>query len=91
MMSIVVAETCWAYMKYNKIVSSIYLVLIHQLSQWCTVQHTSKWQNNIFMDPYMWHNYKNMYKVLVILSTILFIGCLLNNTLTNSRLYTVSC
>jgi len=35
MMGIVVPETCWAYEKYNKIISSIYLVLIRQLSQWC--------------------------------------------------------
>ena len=41
MMGIVVPETCWACKKYNKIVSSIQLVLILQLSQWCTVQHTS--------------------------------------------------
>jgi len=43
MMGIVVPETCWAYNKYNKTVSSIYLVLILQLSQWCTVQHTSNY------------------------------------------------
>ena len=30
-MGIVVPETCWAYKKYNKIISSIYLVLILQL------------------------------------------------------------
>jgi len=30
MMGIVVPETCWAYKKYNKIISSIYLVLIIQ-------------------------------------------------------------
>jgi len=41
MMGIEVPETCWGYKKYNKIISSIYLVLILQLSQWCTVQHTS--------------------------------------------------
>ena len=37
MMGIVVPETCWAYNKYNKVISNIYLVLILQLSQWCTV------------------------------------------------------
>ena len=31
MMGIVVPETYWAYKKYNKIISSIYLVLILQL------------------------------------------------------------
>jgi len=41
MMGIVVPETCWAYKKYNKIISSIYKVLVLQLSQWCTVQQTS--------------------------------------------------
>ena len=41
MTGIVVAETCWAYKKYNKIISGIYLVLILQLSQWCTAQQTS--------------------------------------------------
>jgi hypothetical protein len=30
MMGIAVPETCWAYHKYNKIISSIYLVLIVQ-------------------------------------------------------------
>jgi len=42
MMGIVVPETCWAYKKYNKIISNIYLVLVLQLSQWCTVRHTSE-------------------------------------------------
>jgi len=41
MIGIVVPETCWAYKKYNKIISSIWLVIILQLSQWCTVQQTS--------------------------------------------------
>jgi len=41
MMGIVVPETCWAYKKYNKIISGMYLVFIFQLSQWCTVQQTS--------------------------------------------------
>jgi len=40
MMGIGVPETCWAYKKYNKIISSIYLVFVIQLSQWCKVQHT---------------------------------------------------
>jgi len=40
MMGIVVPETCWAYKKYNKIISSIYLVIILQSSQWRTVQQT---------------------------------------------------
>jgi hypothetical protein len=31
MMGIVVPETCWAYKKYNKIISGIYLVFILQL------------------------------------------------------------
>ena len=31
MISIVVPETCWAYKKYNKIISGIYLLLIRQL------------------------------------------------------------
>jgi len=30
MMGIVVPETCWAYKKYNRIISDIYLVLILQ-------------------------------------------------------------
>jgi len=42
MMGTVVPETCWAYKKYNKIISIIQLVFIFQLSQWCTVQQTSK-------------------------------------------------
>jgi len=33
MMGIVVPETCWAYKKYNKIISSIYLVVILQDSE----------------------------------------------------------
>jgi len=41
MMGIVVSETFWAYKKYNKIISNIQLVLILQLSHWCTVQQTS--------------------------------------------------
>ena len=32
MTGIVVPETCWTYKKYNKIISSIYLVFILQLS-----------------------------------------------------------
>jgi len=32
MMGIVVQETCWAYKKYNKIISVILLVFILQLS-----------------------------------------------------------
>ena len=43
MMGIVVPETCWAYKKYNKTISSIQLVLILLLSQRCTVQHTSNY------------------------------------------------
>jgi len=31
MMGIVVPETCWAYKKYNKIISSIWLVIVLQL------------------------------------------------------------
>jgi len=31
MMGIVVSETCWAYKKYNKISSGIYLVFVLQL------------------------------------------------------------
>ena len=30
MMGIVVPETCWAYKKYNKIISGVYLVFILQ-------------------------------------------------------------
>ena len=37
MMGIVVPETCWAYKKYNKIISNIYLVLILQLFVWIFV------------------------------------------------------
>jgi len=33
MMGIVMPETCWAYKKYNKIISGIKLVLILQLIQ----------------------------------------------------------
>ena len=40
MMGVIVPETFWAYKKYNKIISSIYLFPVLQLSQWCTVQHT---------------------------------------------------
>jgi len=31
MMGIVMLETCWAYKKYNKIISGIYLIFILQL------------------------------------------------------------
>jgi len=41
MMGIIVTETCWAYKKYDKIISGIYLVFILQLSQWCTVKQAS--------------------------------------------------
>ena len=41
MMGAVLPETCWAYKKYNKIISGIQLVFILQLSQWCTVKQTS--------------------------------------------------
>jgi len=41
MLGILVPETCWAYKKYNKIISGMYLAFILQLSQWCTVQQTS--------------------------------------------------
>ena len=44
MMGITVPETCWAYHKYNKTISGIYLVLILPLSQRCTVQHTLNFQ-----------------------------------------------
>lgn len=37
------------------------------------------------------YKYNNKYNVLVILSTVLFIGSSLKNTITNSRLYTVLC
>jgi len=47
MMGIVVPETCWAYKKYNKIISNNCLVFILQLSQQCTVQQTSKSAWNI--------------------------------------------
>jgi len=43
------------------------------------------------VDPYIRYKYNNKYIVFVILPTILFIDSLLNNTLTNSRHYTVSC
>ena len=45
MMGIVVPERCWAYKNYNKIIRSVYLVLILRLSQWCTVQNTSEFLN----------------------------------------------
>ena len=41
MMCIIAPETCWAYHKCNKTISSIKFVLILQLSQRCTVQFTS--------------------------------------------------
>ena len=50
MTGIVVPETCWAYKKYNTVISNIYLVLILQLLQWCTVQQTSKFWR-ILMSP----------------------------------------
>ena len=43
------------------------------------------WQNNIFMDPYVWYKYNNKYTVLVILSSILIICSLFYNTPTNSK------
>jgi len=49
MMGIVVPETCWAYKKYNKIISGIYLVSILQLSQWCTVQQISNWYRVVLL------------------------------------------
>ena len=48
MMGIVVPETCWAYKKYNKIMSSISSVFILQLSQRCTVQQTSNREATLF-------------------------------------------
>jgi len=36
MMGIVMPETCWAYKKYNRIISIIYLVLILQLPNYCS-------------------------------------------------------
>jgi len=44
MMAIVVPETCSAYKKYNKIISSIYFVVILHLSQRCPVQQTSNYK-----------------------------------------------
>ena len=41
MIYVVVPETCWAYKKYSKI-RGICLVLILQLTKWCTIQNTSK-------------------------------------------------
>ena len=39
MMSIEVPEKCWAYKKYNKIISGIYLVLILQLLGLIFISH----------------------------------------------------
>ena len=47
MMGIVVPETCWAYKKYNKIISGTQMVFILQLSQWCTVQQISDAYENL--------------------------------------------
>jgi len=38
MMAILMSKTCWAYKKWNKIISHIKLVFCFQLLQWCTVQ-----------------------------------------------------
>ena len=42
MMGIVVPETCWAYKKYNKIISGIWLVSILQLVNIMSVYKTSQ-------------------------------------------------
>ena len=48
MMGIVVPETCWAYKKYNKIISGIWLVFTLQLSQRCTVRtHQIQFDNPV--------------------------------------------
>jgi len=33
MMGIIMPETCWAYKKYNEVISGIYLVFILQLEK----------------------------------------------------------
>ena len=38
MMGIIVPEICWAYKKYNKIISGILLVFYSSVITWCTVQ-----------------------------------------------------
>jgi len=50
MMGIVVPETGWAYKKYKKIISCIYLVFILQLSQWCMVQQTSSYYHSLLTE-----------------------------------------
>jgi len=39
MMGIVVPETCWAYKKYNKVTSGIYLVFILQLQHYMLLDY----------------------------------------------------
>jgi len=67
MMGIVVPETCWAFKKYNKIISGFWLVFILQLSQWCTVQQTSNkkkksfnnWDKLISLGDNSWGRYSS--------------------------------
>ena len=68
MTGIIASETCSAYHKCNKTISSIYLVPFLQLSQQCTVQYTSKVMNCRFSKPLNLQKKKN---------TLLNTGCLI--------------
>jgi len=65
MMGIVVPETCWAYKKYNKIISSLYLVLILQFIiiylslQFCfaALQHSSG-VNRLIVEVFRSHTFR---------------------------------
>ena len=52
MIGIAMPETCWVYNRYIKIISSINLVLILQLSHWCTVQYTSNCHHYFVWTPH---------------------------------------
>jgi len=74
MMGIVMSEKYWAYKKYNKIISGIYLVFFLQLSQWCTVTQISDCQSSLvqvhFIEVYrnFWVRCNISVTVLLILS-----------------------
>jgi len=55
MMGTVVPETCWASKKYNKITNGIWLVFYLQLSQWCTVRHTSDFHESLELNYFLVH------------------------------------
>jgi len=67
MMGIVVPETCWAYKKYNKIISGIYLVFILQL-----FNVSASYVSEFFFLPYLWLRKRMLCFHLTYLDLVLF-------------------